>query len=166
MTWITVNEAAIEVQRSSRTIRVWASKGLIKKQIKNNGKAYVLLEEVKKMAESRKPQKTEYTKLQQNYQNLLTQYDQALKRIDYYQKQLENVKLLESRESAAKRRMEQLEKDLNTLKSYVNSLQGTINKYENQSFWDRVRGKKYDFDEEDELEEDYDDDYDDDDEDY
>ncbi len=166
MTWVSIKQACTETQRSKKSIYNWIKQELIKTK-KDGENRLVWLEDALKVSGEKRHSKGEISRLQGEIGKLQTQYSQALRRIDYYQRQLESVKLLESKEAASRRRIQQLERDLKLLKQYTANIKSglkkstnDIKKIKSMGLWDRITKKGYDDidDDYEEEEDDYDDD--------
>jgi len=151
MNWVTVNEASLEIHKTKKTIYNWIKREKIQHK-KENDITYVSLEDVKKIAEEHRERKSELGILQEKHQALLLQNQLLLQKIEYYQDQLAELKLLENADIKNKRKMKFLEKK-------INDLYRITKQYKKASLWDRIRGKKYDLEDDEDTEDDESDNY-------
>ncbi len=151
MNWVTVNEASLEVHKTKKTIYNWIKKEKIQHK-KENDITYVSLEDIKKVANEHRERKSELGILQEKHQELLLQNQLLLQKIEYYQDQLAELKLLENADIKNKRKMMFLEKR-------INDLYRITKQYEKASLWDRIRGKKYDLKDDEDTKDDESDNY-------
>jgi len=158
LNWITINKACVKANRTRKTIYNWIEQNLIKTK-KEGKKTLVCLEDIEKVISQRKLKSDDFYKLQERHERILQQNEALLEKIEYYQNQLSELKLLENEEIKNKEKIRRMENALKLLKKELKRQGIVVNKYEKASLWDRLRGKKYDLEDDEDSEDDKSDNY-------